>query len=81
MPAHASLDELRQAVASLGLPIVLKTRRYGYDGKGQAWIRSDDEAEAAWAAIGGEPAIAEAGVAFASMISPMTSVISPRDRV
>ena len=62
--AIASLDDVRDAVARLGLPVVLKTRRYGYDGKGQAWIRSPGDAEAAWAAIGGEPAIAEAGIAF-----------------
>ena len=60
----ASLADVRDAVARLGLPIVLKTRRYGYDGKGQAWIRSAGEAEAAWAAIGGEPAIAEKGITF-----------------
>ena len=36
----ASLDDVDAAVAELGLPLVLKTRRYGYDGKGQAWIRS-----------------------------------------
>ena len=60
----AKVDDVREAVARLGLPIVLKTRRYGYDGKGQAWIRSAEEIEAAWKAIGGEPAIAEAGVAF-----------------
>jgi 5-(carboxyamino)imidazole ribonucleotide synthase len=62
--AVTSLDDVDDAVARLGLPIVLKTRRYGYDGKGQAWIRSAGEAEAAWAAIGGESAIAEAGVQF-----------------
>ena len=42
-----SRDDVRRTVADLGLPIVLKTRRYGYDGKGQAWIRSADEIEAA----------------------------------
>src|SRR6185503_1632603 len=62
--AVSSLDEVRAAAAELGAPIVLKTRRYGYDGKGQAWIRSPGEAEAAWRAIGEEPAIAEAGVDF-----------------
>ncbi|HEU4651271.1 MAG TPA: ATP-grasp domain-containing protein, partial [Croceibacterium sp.] len=51
-------------VAALGLPLVLKTRRYGYDGKGQAWVRSAEGAQAAWDSIGGEPAIAEAAVAF-----------------
>ena len=59
-----SIDDVHAAVADLGLPIVLKTRRYGYDGKGQAWIRSADEADDAWIAIGQEPAIAEAGIDF-----------------
>ena len=60
----ASLAEVQAAVAGLGLPVVLKTRRYGYDGKGQAWIRAEEEAEAAWLEIGEEPAVAEAGVDF-----------------
>jgi 5-(carboxyamino)imidazole ribonucleotide synthase len=64
-----SLEDVHAAVAALGLPVVLKTRRYGYDGKGQAWIRTDDEAEAAWDAIGREPAVAEAGVSFTSEYS------------
>lgn len=59
-----SLDDVRSAVSGLGLPLVLKTRRYGYDGKGQAWIRSADEAEAAWDGIGRQPAVAEAGMSF-----------------
>jgi 5-(carboxyamino)imidazole ribonucleotide synthase len=67
--AVATLDEVEQAVTDLGLPIVLKTRRYGYDGKGQAWIRSADEAAAAWKAIGREPAVAEAGVDFEAEFS------------
>jgi 5-(carboxyamino)imidazole ribonucleotide synthase len=65
----ASLDDVRRAVQTIGLPLVLKTRRYGYDGKGQAWIRSPAEAETAWAAIGEEPAVAEAGVDFAAEFS------------
>jgi len=67
--AVSSLDDVRSAVGELGLPIVLKTRRYGYDGKGQAWIRAEGEAEAAWAAIGQEPAVAEAEVEFAAEFS------------
>jgi 5-(carboxyamino)imidazole ribonucleotide synthase len=65
----ANLDEVTAAIADLRVPIVLKTRRYGYDGKGQAWIRSADDAEAAWNAIGREPAVAEAGVDFAAEFS------------
>ena len=67
--AVASLEEVEAAVAELGAPLVLKTRRYGYDGKGQAWIRSPDEAADAWAAIGQEPAVAEAAVDFEAEFS------------
>ncbi|MEP6983144.1 MAG: 5-(carboxyamino)imidazole ribonucleotide synthase [Sphingomicrobium sp.] len=67
--AVASLAEVEAAVAELGTPLVLKTRRYGYDGKGQAWIRSGSDAAAAWAAIGEEPAVAETGVDFRAEFS------------
>ena len=73
--AVATLDDVRAAVAELGTPLVLKTRRYGYDGKGQAWIGSGDSPrgdcppEAAWEAIAGEPAVAEAGVDFTAEYS------------
>lgn len=62
--AVESLAEVEAAVAELGTPVVLKTRRYGYDGKGQAWIRHSSEAAQAWNAIGEEPAVAENGVSF-----------------
>jgi len=64
-----SLEGVESAVQELGTPLVLKTRRYGYDGKGQAWIRSPSEAEDAWEAIAREPAVAEAGVTFAAEFS------------
>jgi 5-(carboxyamino)imidazole ribonucleotide synthase len=64
-----SLDDVRSAIEELGLPIVLKTRRYGYDGKGQAWIRDLGDAESAWALIGDGPAIAEAGIDFSAEFS------------
>ena len=64
-----SLDDVGAAVAALGVPVLLKTRRYGYDGKGQAWVRSSDEAGSAWRSIAEEPAIAEAGVAFEAEFS------------
>ena len=65
----SSLGEVQSAVEQLGLPIVLKTRRYGYDGKGQAWIRSAEKIEAAWDAIAHEPAVAESGVDFVAEFS------------
>jgi len=64
-----SIEEVRAAVEQLGCPVVLKTRRYGYDGKGQAWIRSASDIETAWAAIGQEPAVAEAGIDFSAEFS------------
>jgi 5-(carboxyamino)imidazole ribonucleotide synthase len=65
----STFDEVKAALAHIGAPNVLKTRRYGYDGKGQAWIRSPGDAEAAWQAIGEEPAVAEAGIDFVAEFS------------
>jgi 5-(carboxyamino)imidazole ribonucleotide synthase len=62
-------SDLDDALTELGLPLVLKTRCYGYDGKGQAWVRSAGELEAAWGAIGRAPAIAEAVVDFTAEFS------------
>jgi 5-(carboxyamino)imidazole ribonucleotide synthase len=59
-----SLNDLVLAVAELGTPLILKTRRGGYDGKGQAWVRTQADVRAAWAAIGERPAIAEAAAGF-----------------
>ena len=42
------LDELKHATSELGFPCVLKTRRFGYDGKGQAVINSAEDIENAW---------------------------------
>ncbi len=71
-----SLDALIVGIERLGLPALLKTRRDGYDGKGQAWIRDAAEAEAAFAAIGGRPAILEARAAFTRELS----IIAARGR-
>lgn len=63
------LDDLRRAVAGLGLPAVLKTTRGGYDGKGQAVLRHDSDLEATWAALGDTPLILEAFVDYACEVS------------
>lgn len=70
-----SLEDLKQAIQTLGLPIVLKTTTEGYDGKGQYVLRTPEDAEPAWAAIGNRELIAEAFVKF----SRETSVIACRD--
>ncbi len=64
-----SLDNLSAAGAELGVPSLLKTRREGYDGKGQVWIRSIDEVPAAFAGLGGRPSILEAKADFTREIS------------
>jgi 5-(carboxyamino)imidazole ribonucleotide synthase len=62
--AVSSEAELVTAIGEIGAPAILKTRRFGYDGKGQARLRSVDDAAAAWATIGGQPAVLEGWVAF-----------------
>jgi len=64
-----SLEGLRAAVAEIGLPAVLKTRRLGYDGKGQAVLRKPADVETAWQALGGVPLILEGFVPFEREVS------------
>src|SRR5436305_9020915 len=67
VPTFAAVDDLASltvAVDAVGLPAVLKTRRFGYDGKGQAVIRSAELLEDAWRAVGEVPSILEAFVPF-----------------
>ncbi|TKD51712.1 5-(carboxyamino)imidazole ribonucleotide synthase [Sphingomonas baiyangensis] len=61
VPDRAALDA---AIEAVGCPAVLKTTRFGYDGKGQARLASTADAYAAWSAIGGAPAVLEAFVPF-----------------
>ncbi len=65
-PFHAasSRPELAAAVASIGLPCVLKTRRLGYDGKGQMVLRFEEDMERAWQKLGDFDLICEAYVPF-----------------
>ena len=69
------LPQLRAAAARIGYPVVLKTRRMGYDGKGQVVIRSASELDAAWTSIGGPSLILEKFVAFDHEVS----IIGARD--
>ena len=50
----ASRAELDEALVSIGAPAILKTRRLGYDGKGQFRLKSAGDADAAWAALGAQ---------------------------
>lgn len=56
--------DLRRALERLGPPIIAKTRRWGYDGKGQRLLRDASEIDEAWSALGERPLIAEGLVDF-----------------
>jgi 5-(carboxyamino)imidazole ribonucleotide synthase len=66
-PDFAAVDtreDLDAAMRAVGTPSILKTRRLGYDGKGQFRLRSSADADAAWLALGGVPLILERFVPF-----------------
>jgi 5-(carboxyamino)imidazole ribonucleotide synthase len=78
-PAYAAVEtaaELDDALARLGVPAVLKSRRLGYDGKGQAVIRDAVLAEDAWRSVGEVPCLLEALVPFDRELS----IVAARDR-
>lgn len=62
-------EGLDEALAALGVPAVLKTRRFGYDGKGQARIMRPSEADEAWKAVRGAPSVLEAFIRFEAEFS------------
>ncbi|MDX1444078.1 MAG: 5-(carboxyamino)imidazole ribonucleotide synthase [Gammaproteobacteria bacterium] len=64
-----TVEELREAVQRIGLPAVLKTRRLGYDGKGQYLLKEEADIEKAIDAIGGVPLILEGFVDFEREVS------------
>jgi 5-(carboxyamino)imidazole ribonucleotide synthase len=74
--AIAGPADIVAAMARLGPRALLKTRREGYDGKGQAWVEGEADAAAAWKRIGAKPAILEAKVPFVRELS----VIAARSR-
>jgi 5-(carboxyamino)imidazole ribonucleotide synthase len=62
--AVATADELSRALDSVGLPAVVKSRRFGYDGKGQIVVRRVDDPAEIWQRAGGHPSIVESLVDF-----------------
>jgi 5-(carboxyamino)imidazole ribonucleotide synthase len=73
-PRFAPVDgrpDLKRAVEDVGLPAVLKTRRGGYDGKGQHVLKRGGDADAAWEQLGGVPLVLEAYVPFDRELSAL----------
>lgn len=71
-----TLEDLQEAVEEIGLPAVLKTRRFGYDGKGQEVLRAAGDLDRAWERLGGVPLILEGFVDFSRELS----ILSVRSR-
>lgn len=67
------MASLKVAENSIGLPAVLKSARFGYDGKGQAGLRDGDDAAAVLAAVGANSCILEGFVDFACEVSVMVA--------
>jgi 5-(carboxyamino)imidazole ribonucleotide synthase len=65
----SSAESLRAAIVRIGLPAVIKTRRFGYDGKGQAIIRDGDDPDKVWEDLGTKSAILEAFIPFEREVS------------
>lgn len=68
LPVETQSD-LAGALAVVGIPAVLKTRRFGYDGKGQYFLRALDDAHEAWRVLSGVPLILEKFIAFERELS------------
>lgn len=69
---HIGVDDaagLEAAIGRLGLPAILKTRRFGYDGKGQARLSAPEEVAPAWEAVGAQPSVLERMVTFEREVS------------
>jgi 5-(carboxyamino)imidazole ribonucleotide synthase len=69
-------DGLERAARRVGLPGLLKTRRLGYDGKGQFLLRRPDDLDAAWEQLGGQPLVYERLLRFSQEVS-LLAVRSP----
>ncbi len=67
--AVQTLDDLHAAIAKIGVPAILKTTRLGYDGKGQARLRSADDAAKAHASMNGAPSVLEGFIDFSHEVS------------
>jgi len=64
-----TVNDLKKAIELVGTPSILKTRRFGYDGKGQSRIMSDDQADQAFSDMQGAPSVLEGFVEFSHEVS------------
>lgn len=74
--AVSSIEDIVEALRVVGTPAIIKARRGGFDGRGQATIRTPEDAPSAWETIGQRPAMLEGVVSFARELS----IVSVRGR-
>jgi 5-(carboxyamino)imidazole ribonucleotide synthase len=67
--AVSSRQDLAEAIDAIGLPLILKTSRLGYDGKGQAVIRREQDVDAVWREVGDRPLIGEEWIPYEREVS------------
>ena len=73
LSSQADLPQLEDSIATLGLPLALKTRRHGYDGQGTFILRERDTVRATWAKLGYQPILLEAFVPFERELAIMAA--------
>jgi 5-(carboxyamino)imidazole ribonucleotide synthase len=78
--AVSTRAQLTRALRDVGLPAVIKTRRLGYDGKGQAVVRTQEDADTAWEQLGAAPLLYEELIPFDCEVS-IIGARSPRGEV
>lgn len=78
--AVGSRPQLSRAIHEIGLPAVIKTRRLGYDGKGQAVVRTREDADRAWEQLGSSPLLYEEMIPFDCEVS-IIGARSPRGEI
>mgnify|MGYP001170276033 CR=1 FL=1 len=67
LPKYHAIEtpkDMEEALNSLGIPMIIKTRRFGYDGKGQFVVKNKNDIDIAWNELGGQPLIAEQFLKF-----------------
>lgn len=73
LQGKADLDFLPEAIAKVGLPLALKTRRHGYDGQGTFILQTAEEVAATWQKLGYQPVLLEAFVDFEKELAVMVA--------
>ncbi|MBX2866100.1 MAG: 5-(carboxyamino)imidazole ribonucleotide synthase [Leptolyngbyaceae cyanobacterium MAG.088] len=71
--SEADLPKLEASVTEIGLPLVLKTRRHGYDGQGTFILREFEAVQSTWARLGHQPILLEAFVGFERELAVMAA--------